>query len=283
MRTAAMARFDVYISDHGLAEIDGDPLVPAPDQSVHEVVLDQLHRYAHERDAAVEAMVHDSPGGTAFVLRVLPDGSSNVLAPEETPAAEPAPEPEPAGAGATTGALATAIARARAAAAAGATAVTGADAAPHAVPVDLPAELTEPVLRIRALADAGLLDEALAEATALRERLTSSMGAGHPNALEARSVEAYLAHLSGAHREAIVLALAVARIRCGAGHSQAPLEVARAAAAWKQLDDDRAIVSHGHELIHMWRALEGRSLLSSHDTELAEQVRRHVDTLAAYV
>ncbi|KIF69143.1 hypothetical protein HY68_11960, partial [Streptomyces sp. AcH 505] len=108
-----MAPFTVYISDNGLAEIDGDPLVPAPEQSVHEAVLDQLHRFAQQRGTAVDATVHDSPGAAEFFLRVLPDGSSQVLgaaepvqepepelvaAPEPEPTPEPlsAPEPEPA-------------------------------------------------------------------------------------------------------------------------------------------------------------------------------------------
>ncbi|MFJ4922364.1 hypothetical protein [Streptomyces sp. NPDC088725] len=330
-----MAPFNVYISDNGLAEIDGDPVVPVPDQSVHEAVLDQLHRYAEERGGAVEATVHDSPGGADFVLRVLPDGSSHVPGPENAPAPEPEPEPVPepepasepepepepersraradaaagagiglgagavgrAGAGAGAGALATAVARARA------TAVARAATAPAAVtpvpvpavapvpvvavalapvPVDLPAEHAEQIGHINALAVTGRLDEALAEATALRERLTASVGAEHPHALEARSVEAYLAHLCGDHREAIVLALAVARIRCGARDLRAPVEVARAAAAWQQLDDDRTAIAHGHELLHMWGALEARGLLSPGDLELAEQVRRHVDALVAY-
>lgn len=326
-----MAPFTVYISDNGLAEIDGDPLVPTPEQSVHEAVLDQLHRFAQQRGTAVDVTVHDSPGEAEFFLRVLPDGSSQVLgaaepvhepepelmsapepeptpeplsAPEPEPAAVSAPEPEPAharadadaGAGpgggavakagavarAGVGALATAVARARATAAAHAGSVHAAPVMAPA-PVDVPTEHAAQISHINALASVGRLDEALDEATELRERLTSTVGADHPHALEARSVEAYLAHLCGDHREAIVLALAVARIRCGAGDNQAPVEVARAAAAWQQLDDDRAAVAHGRELLHMWEALEARGLLSPGDLELAEQVRRHVDALAAYV
>ncbi|MFD9326776.1 hypothetical protein [Streptomyces sp. NPDC060065] len=286
-----MDHFEVYISGEGLAEIDGRPLVPAPGQSVHEAVLDQLQRYAEERDAAVDATVNDGPGAAHFVLQVSPDGSSRVLMPGEAPAPEheaaPAVTPSvpavtpPASVvapAAAASAVATAVARARATAAARA-----AVPAP-AVTVDLPAELAQQIGRINALAAVGRLDEAFADATALRESLTGSVGAEHPDAVEARAVEAYLAHLRGDHREAIVLALAVARIRCKAGDGRAPTEVARAAAAWQRLDDDRAAATHGRELLRMWDKLSRLGLLQPAHAELAGQIRGHVEGLeAAYV
>ncbi|WP_329529477.1 hypothetical protein [Streptomyces sp. NBC_01462] len=127
------------------------------------------------------------------------------------------------------------------------------------------------------------MDEAYALATVLRESLTEQAGAEHPEALEARAVEAYIAHLCGDHREAVVLALAVARIRCSAGDPRAPEEVARAAAAWHRLDDERAAVAHGCELLHMWYQLERRGLLSPTHAGLAAAVRRRVDSLEAFV
>jgi hypothetical protein len=299
-----MNRFKVYVSDEGLAEINGDPLVPAPGQSVHEAVLDRLHRYAEESGAAVDATVGDGPGTAHFVLRVLPDGSSHVLAhetgeaPEPEPAFEPEPEPSPdvappptvtasatsATASATsatatasaTSAIATAVARARA------TAATRTAAQEFVPAVGLPpAGLSEQIGRINALGIAGRLDEAFARATALRESLTGSVGAEHPHAVEARSVEAYLAYLRGDHREAVVLALAVARIRCGAGDERAATDVARAAAAWQQLDDSRTAVAHGRELLHMWGVLSRRGPLPPGHVELAEQVHRYVTALEA--
>jgi hypothetical protein len=289
-----MARFDVYISGEGLAEIDGHTLVPAPGQSVHEAVLDRLQGHAEERAGAVAATVYDGPGAARFVLEVLPDGSSRVLEPEEEPSQEPGPTAPPAAVPVATvvvpvsdadtaSAVATAVARARATAAARAEVPDpGAVAAP-AVTAGLPAGLTERIGRINALAADGLLDEAFADATALRESLTGSMGAEHPHAVEARAVEAYLAHLRGDHREAIVLALAVARIRCRARDGRAPAEVARAAAAWQQLDDDRAVVAHGRELLHMWDTLDRHGLLPPGYAALVGQVRGQVDALEAYV
>ncbi|MBQ0827506.1 hypothetical protein [Streptomyces tagetis] len=318
-----MTRFDVYMSDDGLAYIDGDPLAPAPDASVHEAVLDRLQRHAERYGTSVEATVTDGPGETHFVLEVAPDGSSRVLVPEETPEEAAAPEeptaPEPE---APASAIATAVARARATAAARTPPPNPAPEHPDPRPeprpedapepedtpepegapdeprtsrdvidelsapvvaVDLAPELAERIARINVLASAGRLDEAFDDATELRETMTAQVGAAHPNALEARSVAAYLAHLRGDPREATVLALGVARIRCGAGDRRAPEEVARAAAAWQHLDDDRAVVIHGRELLHMWGRLDARGRLSPEQVALAERVRGHVEALEAYV
>ncbi|QFZ71915.1 hypothetical protein GFH48_00275 [Streptomyces fagopyri] len=286
-------RFKVYVSGDGLAEINGDPLVPAPGQSVHEAVLDQLHRYAEESGAAVDATVGDGPDAAHFVLRVLPDGSSHVLAydsgetpepeprsasrPEPGPAFEPSADdvPPPTVTVTAVTAIATAVSRAHA------TATTTRTAVPEPVPDEdlLPTELAEQIGHINTLGAAGRLDEAFARATALRERLTGSLGAEHPHAVEARAMEAYLAHLRGDHRESVVLALAVARMRCGAGDERAPMDVARAAAAWQRLDDSQAAVTHGRELLHMWDMLGRRGPLPSGHAELAEEVHGYVTTL----
>ncbi|MBO7934513.1 hypothetical protein JTP77_000910 [Streptomyces sp. S9] len=149
------------------------------------------------------------------------------------------------------------------------------------VDAGVPEDIAERVVRINALTVTGRLDEAFAEATGLRESLSGAAGAGHPYALEARALEAYVAHLRGDHRQATVLALSVARIRCGAGDERAPTEVARAAAAWQLLDDDRAVVVHGRELLGMWDGLSRRGPLPPGHTELAAQVRALVESLEA--
>ncbi|MFE9601412.1 hypothetical protein [Streptomyces hokutonensis] len=272
-----MAHFQVHISDEGFAEIDADPVVVVPGRSVHEAVLDRLQRYAQERGDGIEATVNDALGAAHFVLRVSPDGSSHIITAGEAPPTEPEPthaETPPVSA------LSAAVARARATAAVR----TDPLASAPGVTVGLPAELAERIGRIKASADAGRLDEAFADATALRESVTGSVGAEHPHAVEARSLEAYLAHLLGNDREAVVLALAVARIRCGAGDGQAAADVARAAAAWQHLVDDLAAVAHGRELLHMWDALERRGPLPPGHAELAGQIRRHIEALEdAYV
>ncbi|MFF0362589.1 hypothetical protein [Streptomyces fungicidicus] len=272
-----MAPFAVRISDEGLAEIDGEPLVTDPGQSVHEAVLDRLQQYAEQRGVAVEATVTDGPGAAHFVLEVSPDGSSRLLDRPSTPALAPAPTPAPdppaAPAPAPASAVATAIARARAAA----------TAPPAPAPRPLPSQLAGRIAHINALATAGRLAEASAEATALREGLTRSAGTEHPDALEARAMEAYLAHLRGDHREATVLALSVARILCGTGDPQAPAAVMRAAAAWQRLEEDRAVEIHGNELLHMWGRLHGDGRLGPADERLAQRVRDRLEALPAHV
>jgi hypothetical protein len=144
-------------------------------------------------------------------------------------------------------------------------------------------ELADRVAHINALTAAGRIEEASVEVTALREALTRSAGTEHPDALEARAMEAYLAHLRGDHREATVLALSVARILCGAGDPGAPAAVARAAAAWQRLEDGRAAVVHGGELLHMWNRLRGGGRLAPADERLARRVRAQVESLSACV
>lgn len=262
-----MIRFEVHISDEGFAGIDGEPLVLDAGRSVHEAVLDRLRQHAEQLGTPVEATVNDGPGTTHFVLQVAPDGSSRVVIPTDQastpepesaldPTPHPVPSPVPASARPATG-------------------------APPSAPAPLPAGLAEPITRINALTADGRLDDASAAATALRENLTASLGAEHPDTLEARAMEAYLAHLRGDHREATVLALDVARIMCRAGDAQAPAAVARAAAAWRRLDDDRAAVTHGRELLRLCDSLHGEGLLPPGHADLARRVRRRLEKLTA--
>ncbi|MFD0213844.1 tetratricopeptide repeat protein [Streptomyces hirsutus] len=199
-----------------------------------------------------------------------PLSPSPAPSPSPSPALEPEPEPEPASGPPPEPTRRTTRG------------VTEELSAPVAA-VDLSPELIERITRINALAAVGRLDEALDDATALREAMTAEVGAEHPDALEARAMEAYLAHLRGDHREATVLALSVARILCGAGDPQAPAAVARAAAAWQRLDDDRAAEIHGNELLHMWGRLHSAGRLSPADEHLAHQVRVQLEDLTAYV
>ncbi|MFD7769422.1 hypothetical protein [Streptomyces sp. NPDC059787] len=256
-----MVRFEVHISDEGFAGIDGEPLALDEGRSVHEAVLDRLRQYAEQRGAPVEATVNDGPGTTHFVLQVAPDGSSRVVIPTD-PASAPAPESEPAPDPGPVPASARPTA-----------------GAPRSAP--LPAALAETVTRINALTSDGRLDEASAAATALRENLTASLGAEHPDTLEARAMEAYLAHLRGDHREATVLALDVARTMCRTGDAQAPAAVARAAAAWRRLDDDRTAVTHGRELLRLCDSLHGAGLLPPDHADLARRVRRRLEKLTS--
>ncbi|BFO21943.1 hypothetical protein SHKM778_83310 [Streptomyces sp. KM77-8] len=382
-----MPHHRVRITDERHADVDGTPVIPAPEESVHEAVLDRLQRYAQEQGSAVRATIDDGSGTGHFLLEVHPDGASRILdtteeppptaptpargetaaagpagapdkqagapdtgpdpdagpgaqfpAPDAGPAAQfpdpdagpgaqfpapdvgpaaqfPAPDagspPQPSGlpgppaapsphAPSSPGAvpprpasaddapapssatpsrapsaLALAVTRARGTAASGDEKRPTGNPVPASAPartsvlalapppaVGLPGGIAERIRRVNEATTAGRLDEAYADATALRERLAAAVGAEHPHAVEARALEAYLAHRCGLHREATVLALGVARIRCRAGDGRAAADVARATAAWLCLDDDRAIAAHGTELLRMWNALRKHGALT---------------------
>ncbi|MFF8672790.1 hypothetical protein [Streptomyces sp. NPDC015242] len=195
------------------------------------------------------------------------------------PAPAPTPVPSPSSARA-----ATSFSAAAPAAAATPAASHAAHPAPPPPPSrPLPRHLAQRVARVNGLVAAGRLREASGEVTALREELTRTAGTEDPDALEARAMEAYLAYLRGDHREATVLALSVARVLCGAGDPQAPAAVARAAAAWQRLEDDRAAEIHGRELLHMWGRLRTGGRLTPVDERLARRVRAHVEALSSCV
>ncbi|MDX3322937.1 hypothetical protein PV415_39280 [Streptomyces sp. ME03-5684b] len=286
MRTAAIPRFQVYISADGLAEIDGTPIVPELGHSVQEAVLDRLHRLAQQHATPVAATVNDSVDTVHFVLKVFPDGSSRLVDDQPTApasAAEAVPVPAPAPAAAPVNAVgcsAVAAAISRAHATAAARAAVPVRRLTHASTGRLSEMYAAQLSRIHDLEAEGRVAEAFADATALRESLSESLGAHHECAVEARAIEAYLAHRHGDHRQATVLALGVARIRCGSGDERAPADVARAAAAWQRLDDQQALLVHATELLHMWDTLRSQGLLPPAHTELAEQVRSIVDVLA---
>ncbi len=244
------------------------------------------------------AVPPSGPGESVSGSAVPPSDPAGVPASgPAAPASGPAPWPAPL-----TSALSAAVTRARATAASHAVpapdVTTPAPQAPLAsmapeVPTPAPpaaapvgglaGDVAERIGRINAEAAAGRLDEAYADATTLRESLAETVGADHPHAVEARALEAYLAHLCGDHREATVLALGVARIRCVNGDERAPSDVARAAAAWQHIEDDRAAAVHGTELLHMWDTLRDLGTLTAGQAELAERTREQVEALLAHV
>ncbi|GAA2606543.1 MULTISPECIES: hypothetical protein [Streptomyces] len=289
MKTAATPRFEVYLSDDGLAEIDGERIVPEPGHAVQEAVLNRLQWLAQQHAAPVTATVNGSADTVHFVLEVLPDGSSRLIDDQTEEAPTPESEAAPVSAVAAvdapvrspdSSAVAAAIARARATATAS-RASTADRRLARAATGYLSQEHTAQLAHIHGLEAEGRVYEAFVGATALREALSASLGPEHAGTVEARAVEAYLAHLHGSHREATTLALGVARIRCRSGDEQAPADVARATAAWRRLDDRRALLTHGTELLLMWDALQSRDLLTPTYEELAQHVRHQVAHLSS--
>jgi len=239
---------DVYISEEERAVVNGD-LVQAEGVPVHEAVLNLLHDYARKRDTVVRAAVNDRSSGESFLLDVLPDGSSRLSMPPDdllAPTASPAPH----------------------------------DAAQ--TDTALPPALVDRVTTIQRQAHADQLDQALLLATALREYLTGRYEAAHPYALEARALEAYLAHLCGIPRQATLLALAVARVRCRHADPRAADDVARATAAWSLLEDAQPVLVHGTELLNMWQRLGDQGLVPDAHAPLVRYVEQRMQTPRAY-
>ncbi|MGI5401199.1 hypothetical protein ACQEVG_17420 [Streptomyces sp. CA-135486] len=256
----ALSPFDVYVSDEGSAVVNGERVAVTEGQSVHEAILDLLQSHARTRQGPVQATVFDRPDARTFRIEVAPDGSSRIPGPAEDEAA-------------TTGAGDRAD---RHHADAGAALDT-------AVETPVPASLADRLRRIEEAVAEGETDHASVLAAALREHLTSSHGADHPHSVEARAMEAYVAHLGGDHRLATVLSMGVARIRCGLGDTRARDDVMRATAAWQRLHDDRAAAAHGRELLHLWTYIEDRGLMTPAYTEAMQQVQRRLVTLGAVV
>ncbi|WP_145968926.1 hypothetical protein [Streptomyces hyaluromycini] len=255
----ASAHFEILIGDNDTAQVNGEPMFRDSQRPIHELVLDLLQGHARRLGAAVEAVIDSRPGLTTFRLEVAPDGSSRILTLDASSGAEEARQPLPE--------------TAEPAAAVKESASTG------GTPV--PARLLDRVRAINRAAADGDVRHALEMASALRVHLADVEGHDHAHTLEARAMEAYLAYLYGEHRQATVLALGVARIRCRDGDARVPDDLARATASWRRLEDDAAAVAHGHELLHMYDTLERQELLPSSHRELADLVRRHLHWLTS--
>ncbi|MFF2519441.1 hypothetical protein [Streptomyces sp. NPDC058086] len=266
--------------------INGKRLRVADEQTVHSAVLDTLHQHAMSLEQPVVADISDHPIEAAFRIQVAPDGSSCILE-RSTPwpgsdassdidtdighvknaAGEGSPASAPWGAnsgeGPATGAAHT-ISPVR---------LLPGRAVP---PVPVPDHLASSLRHINELLDAGYPNQALVSATALREELTQDAGAEHPDALEARSLEAFIAYLQGDHRNAIVLTLAVARIRCQQQDPSAIVDVTRATAIWQKLSDVRAIATHGSELLRMWHRLASQTQFTTWHAVLTQYIEQRL-------
>lgn len=234
--------FDVYVSDEHAAVVDGERVEAGAGQSVHEAILDLLQRHARDHRGPVRATVFDRPAASTLRIEVAPDGSSRI----------PDPEPDP-----------------------GSRENEDLSPVPTVGEEPVPAPLAEHVDRIREAVHGGDTEHAGALAAALRECLAGDHGPAHPQALEARAMEAYVAHLAGDHPLATSLAVGVARIRCGLGDARAADDVLRATAAWQRLVDERSVAAHGRELLHLWGHLAENGRLGTPHTEAMRLVRQY--------
>ncbi|NDZ58907.1 hypothetical protein G3I47_16750 [Streptomyces anulatus] len=243
--------FDVFVFGEHEAHLDGERVGVADGQSVHEAILDLLQQHARDCRGPVRATVFDRPHARTVCIEVAPDGSSRIPGPDEEGSWSAAPSAEGESYGSHRG------------------------PAPVSHRDPAPAAVAERVQHIREAVDGGDTEHAGLLAAALRERLTGDHGAGHPQALEARAMEAYVAHLAGDHPLATSLAIGVARIRCGLGDARAADDVLRATAAWERLLDERAVSAHGRELLHLWTHVAGKRRLDHAHAEAMRLVRQH--------
>lgn len=219
---------DVLLGHDGKATLNGEPIPVREDEgeTVHDAILNLVQRLAQEQGQPLEVTVLDQREGYVARLQVAPDGSSQLLASEATPAAEPAEPAEPA-----------LPPQARA----------GAGGAPA-----VPAELRDAVAQINQASTGQDWERATVLALRLAEHAARAYGEEHPYTLEARSLAAHVAHLSGDQLSPSPTFLDVARIRHAQGDPRAREDLRRAVAIWRTEGDPQAVAAHGRALLNLW-------------------------------
>ncbi|NDZ82936.1 hypothetical protein G3I19_31305 [Streptomyces sp. SID10853] len=233
-----LIRLDAYVAEDGSTVVNGHLLEMGGMRPPNEAILDAIAMFARTLGAPVAATVIDRSVRQVARLRVYPDGSSRTIAEEE-------------------------------------------DLPPGRERTAAEEEAFPPLARVERIiqhAQRQELHAAYVLAGALREHLTLRRGAEDELSLEARAIEAYIAHLRGDYTISTVLALTVARIRCRTDLNRAAPDVARATAAWQRLQDEEQVVTRGQELLHMWERLSAQGLLqeASHHT-MAQAVRSRLE------
>ncbi|MEU4173437.1 hypothetical protein AB0F46_42410 [Streptomyces sp. NPDC026665] len=282
------ARFDVFIPPGGPVLVNGKPLQATDGKTVYEAVLDMLHLHAASGQGEVEATVNNHAANTVVRLTVAPDGSSRIVAEQDvqqTPLSRSAPADADSGGGTVRHPAPMAPAvhpRQRDQAEDFLLSPPRVDREPARVE-PLPEGLWREIEEIRSVAAAGDLQEALGLASSLRERLSVTAGVDNEYSLEARGLEAYVAHLKGDFRHAVTLVLGVARVRCNQRDQRASGEAFRAAAVWQQLTDHGAVLAHGHELLNMCRRLMSWAPEAARLAQLAQHIEQRIQALDDHV
>ncbi|RSM91381.1 hypothetical protein DMH25_38035 [Streptomyces sp. WAC 01325] len=277
------ARFDILIPPRGPVLVNGRPLQVPAAKSVHETVLDLLQGYAESVQDTVSATVNDQGANSLVWLTVAPDGSSEMVTEQLFDRVNTSPKEShmsSADALAPTTPISSRppVGRLDGRQEQDADFLLAASSGyintvPHEpIPDDLWPEIEE----IRSMTATGALQEALDLATSLRERLSAQGDAGDPHSLEARSLEAYVAHLKGDFRLALTLVLGVARVRCNQRDHRASQEIFRAVAAWQRIQDHKAVATHGNELLAMCRRLATWAPDSARLTQLEHHIEQRL-------
>ncbi|MFG3098531.1 hypothetical protein [Streptomyces sp. NPDC048202] len=78
----------VRVSATGAASVAGTPVLPAPDEDIHDAVLSHLQHLATAHGTPIRATIHDDAAGCLVPLEISPDGTTRVTGtPTRLPAA----------------------------------------------------------------------------------------------------------------------------------------------------------------------------------------------------
>ncbi|MET8945667.1 hypothetical protein ABZX30_19270 [Streptomyces sp. NPDC004542] len=220
----------VFITTDGTVAVNGEVIATgATGGTAQTAVLDHLHEHARALGAPVEASVLDEQRRTVLRIQVREDGASELLE-DSLPFDEPkAPSTHPGPAGPQT--------------------------LPAPEPVSAPEELAAAVALICETVTSGELTSAKLHTAALQKQSARRFGPEHLYTLEARTFEAYVAHLMGDHITAATLWLQVAELRHRRDDVRAREDVERAVASWQLVVSPFTAVPLGRRLLALWEQI----------------------------
>ncbi|MET8948216.1 hypothetical protein ABZX30_32960 [Streptomyces sp. NPDC004542] len=126
-----------------------------------------------------------------------------------------------------------------------------------AEPVAVPEELVTAVTLVCETVTSGELTLAKVQAAALERQAAHHFGPDHLYTLEARALEAHVAHLMGDHATATTLSLQVAALRHRQGDARAREDIERALASWELLATPFTAIPLGRRLLSLWDQIAG--------------------------
>ncbi|WP_328686109.1 hypothetical protein [Streptomyces sp. NBC_00343] len=265
--------YPVFITSDGTVAVDGEIIARATSgDAAQTVVLDHLQQRAMTQGVPVEASVLDQQRRTVLRIRVREDGASELLEDPISfddpgaPAMPPAPEPESAGAARqdTRRDQDTAVLTA-----------VGTPVPARPEPLAVPDEFRAAAALVCETITSGELPSAKAQAAALARQSARRFGPEHLYTLEARALEAYVAHLMGDHATATTLWLQVAELRHQQDDPRAREDVERAVVCWELIASPFNAVPLGKRLLALWNLIG-----PAEETERYTAAERRLATLA---
>ncbi|MFJ2885463.1 hypothetical protein ACIO53_05425 [Streptomyces sp. NPDC087305] len=260
----------VFITSDGTVAVDGEIIARATSgDAAQTVVLDHLQRRAMAQGAPVEASVLDQQRRTVLRIRVREDGASELLEDPISfdepgaPAMPPVPVPESAG-DARRGSIRdqdTTVLTA-----------VGTPVPARPEPLAVPDEFRAAATLVCETVTSGELTSAKVQAAALARQSARRFGPAHLYTLEARALEAYVAHLLGDHATATTLWLQVAELRHRQDDPHAREDVERAVVCWELIASPFNAVPLGKRLLALWKLIgpaEGTERYTAAERRLA--------------